>query len=165
MEYGRIETQGLDLSRVDGGEALAQARSRLEARLEHAGVELTHDPLPSLEADHDRLVSLLGQLLANAVQHGGPQLSRIHVGVEADQGAWRFSIGDDGQGLPAGERERILEALDRGEPPGSSAAVGLGLALCGRIVDRHGGRFFLEPSSSGGTRFSFTIPDRTDRRS
>lgn len=163
VEYSHIETEGLDLSPVDSGEALSQARSNLDDRLENAAVELTHDPLPSLEADHDRLVSLFEQLVANALQHGGSRLSRIHVSVEDDGGACRFSIEDDGQGIPAHKREPIADALDRGGPPGSSPAVGPGLALCGRIVDRHGGRLFVEASSMGGARFSFTIPDSSDR--
>lgn len=158
VEYSRLETQGLELSRTDSREALEGARSRLASRLEREGVQLSHDPLPNVEADGEQLARLFEHLLADLLENGGPSLSRVHVAVDETDEAWTFSFEHDGRGMPEGERERLSALFERDAPFGFERDTDPGLALCERIVDCHGGLISVGGSSSSDARFAFTIP-------
>ena len=84
---------------------------------------------------------------------------RVPVSANRLQGAWRLSVTDDGAGVPPEDRERIFELFRRGRNAESDGGVGIGLAICQTIVERHGGRIWVEDGPSGGSRFSFLLPD------
>lgn len=164
-DYAQVETLDLETSPVDSGEILDEVRSRLATQLQECGVDLTHDEMPTVQADPDQLERVFQNLLANALQHGGPELSHVHVGVEDLGPRWRFSVEDDGKGIPSGKRDRIFDVFERGPSAGSAHGVGLGLAFCERIVERHGGRIELTSEPDEGAVFSFTLPKPDDAAS
>ena len=117
-------------------------------------------PLPTVKGDPTQLGQLLQNLLANAVKFNDRPKPWVRLAADRDAGAWRLSVSDDGLGIEPKHRERIFRMFERLHPPDQYAGTGIGLALCKRIVERHGGRIWFEPREGGGIIFWFTVPDR-----
>jgi chemotaxis family two-component system sensor kinase Cph1 len=141
---------------VDCGELVAEVLRTLEPALEERGGEVTANDLPTVEADPLQLRQLLTNLIANAIRFSA-NTPRVDVQARRADGAWELCVRDHGIGVPPGEAERIFEPLHRAHP--DRAGSGIGLAVCRRVVERHGGRIWVEPAPGGGSSFRFTLPD------
>jgi signal transduction histidine kinase len=141
-------------------EGVLRGLARLIAA-EHADVR-ADGPLPTVLADPVQLGQLLQNLVANAVKFHRPGAG-AHVVVRAqrdeDACAWRISVADDGVGVPAGGEERIFRVFQRLHSREEVEGNGIGLAICRRIVERHGGTIGVRPTPGGGATFTFTLPD------
>jgi len=130
------------------------ALARLEQLLRENGAEVSYDPLPRVRANSDRLIQLLEELVRNAVTHGGHAGARVHISAARQGDQWLFRIRDNGQGVEAGDLERIFRPLERLHRTGP----GMGLAICKAIIESHGGRIWAEPPAGDGFAVCFTLP-------
>jgi PAS domain S-box-containing protein len=156
--YSRAGTSEYELEPVDVSEVLDATLLMLKTAIEESGAEVTADPLPTVLGDANQLSQLLQNLVANAIKFVEDGPPRIHVSAEKEGDEWHFAVSDNGIGIDPAHAERIFNVFQRlhgrGEYPGS----GIGLAICKRIVERHGGRIWVEPGIEGGSSFNFTIP-------
>lgn len=131
----------------------------LDAEIARTGAAVHVGDLPTVHAEPNQLSRVFQNLIANACK-SSPGERPVHVIVSSDrlEGAWRLSVTDDGNGVAPDDRERIFELFRRGRDADGDGA-GIGLAICRTIVERHGGRIWVEDVPSGGSRFSFLIPD------
>jgi signal transduction histidine kinase len=145
---------------VDTGALVEQATAALAPTIAATGATIACDPLPRLEADPDQLGLVLRTLIANALKFRGDRPPRIHLGATREPDGWRLSVADNGVGVDPAHRERIFGMFHRAHGHGEHPGSGVGLAICLRIVQRHGGRIWVEPRPEGGSVFHLTIPDR-----
>jgi len=158
LDYARVQTHGRRFAPVHLPEALGWALSNLEGALTDADATVTFDALPTVEGDTTQMGQLFQNLLANAIKFHGDRPLEIHVGVQRRPGEWQVSVRDNGIGIDPESRTRVFEIFQRLHPPDEYDGTGIGLAICKRIVERHGGEIWVEPSPVEGATFAFTLP-------
>ncbi len=144
---------------VDCGAVLAKALLNLEAAIAESGAMVTSDPLPTVVAEEVMLIQLFQNLISNAIKFRGGETPRVHISTERDGEGWLFSVRDNGIGIEPQDADRVFGMFKRlhgSEIPGT----GIGLALCRKIVERKGGRIWVESEAGRGATFKFTIPPR-----
>jgi PAS domain S-box-containing protein len=158
LRYSRVAQDELQRTSVDCAAVVERALAQLAEQGRSADASIDVGPLPTVDADEELLSLVFTNLLDNALRYADPELgARVAVHAEADGGLWLFRVSDEGIGLDYGDVERVFELFERVHPdayPGS----GIGLTICRRIVERHGGRIWAEPQPEGGTSFVFTLP-------
>ena len=132
--------------------------------MEATGASVTHDPLPEVEADEVQLVQLFQNLIGNALKFQGAQPPRIHVSAAERPGAWEIGVRDNGIGIDPQYFERIFMVFQRLHSKGEYPGTGIGLAICKKVVDRHGGRIRVESAPGQGSTFYFTLPRKEGER-
>ncbi|HEX6677064.1 MAG TPA: ATP-binding protein [Actinomycetes bacterium] len=145
---------------VDAHALVEQAAAALAPTIAATGATVACDPLPRLDADPDQLGLVLRTLVANALKFRGEAAPRIHVGATREPDGWRLSVADNGVGVEPAHRERIFRMFHRAHGHGGHPGSGVSLAICLRVVQRHGGRIWVEPHPEGGSVFHLTVPDR-----
>ena len=158
LEYSRIGTHGGAPVPTDCGAVLALVRTDLAAAIADAGTAVTHDPLPVVHADPDQVRRLLANLVSNAVKFRAEAPSRVHVAARPSGSHWELSVADNGIGVPAEHAGRVFQMFQRLHERGKYPGNGIGLAIAKRIVERHGGRIWVEPADGGGSVFRLTLP-------
>jgi light-regulated signal transduction histidine kinase (bacteriophytochrome) len=159
LAYSRVGTRGAAFAPTDCNRVVEQVLGDLSAAITEAGATVTHDPLPTVTADAGQLGQLFLNLIGNAVKFRGQAPPRIHVTAERADGAWRFAVMDNGIGLDPQYADRIFVIFQRLHTRAEYPGTGIGLAICKKIVERHGGRIWVEATPGGGSTFVFTIPD------
>jgi len=157
---GASKTLPTDATSVEG--ALAEVLFALSASIDATGAAITYDSLPQVWVENRSLITLLQNLISNAIKYRGENQPRIHISVEASGANWRFSVRDNGIGIAPEYRERIFGIFKRlhgKEIPGT----GIGLAICQRIVRWHGGDIWVESGPGSGSTFFFTLPKEPQR--
>ena len=160
LEYSKVGTKGINLQPVDFSLAVDKAVLNLKSAIEESGTVITHDELPNVRADASQLGSLFQNLLSNAIKFHGREAPRVHVSAERKENEWVFSVKDNGIGINPEAAERIFDVFQRLHTREAYPGTGIGLAICKRIVERHGGRIWVESEPGEGSTFYFTIPDR-----
>jgi PAS domain S-box-containing protein len=158
LTYSRATRLTRPRDPVDLGHTLRTAMTNLKVAIEDSGASITAEPLPTVTGDATGLTVLVQNLLSNALKFRGARPPNIHVGVERHGEEWRISVRDDGIGFDPGQSNRLFVIFQRLNPPGQFEGSGIGLAICRKIVDRHGGRIWAEPNPAGGATFYFTLP-------
>ena len=158
LEFSRVSTRGKPLERTDVGEILDNVRVNLSVAIEESGALVTSDPMPIVPADAGQLGQLLQNLVGNGLKFRNGERPMVHVGAVEGEHHWEFSVRDNGIGIDQQYFERIFLLFQRLHAKGEYPGTGIGLALCKRIVERHGGRIWLESSPGTGSTFFFTIP-------
>ena len=158
LEYSRVETRGDPFERVDLDAALEETIADLSLLIEEHDAEIEANPLPTVEGDPDQLRQVFQNLLDNAIEYSGDEPPQVHVGAERAGDRWVISVRDRGIGIDPDDAERIFEVFQRLHTNEEHAGVGIGLALCERIVERHGGDIWVDSELGEGTTFSFTLP-------
>jgi signal transduction histidine kinase len=156
LTLSRVESRERRVETVAAEGLLDRALANLEDAIEESGAEVTHTPLPEVEAEPSLIVQLLQNLIANAIKFRGHEAPRVHVAARRGPREWIFSVRDNGLGIDPAEAESIFAIFKRLHPeiPGS----GIGLAICRKIVERHGGRIWVESEPGHGSNFLFTLP-------
>jgi signal transduction histidine kinase len=160
LAYSRVDNQPLDRAPVDLAKLSEQVVGLLAAPIAECGARVELGQLPTVEGDEAQLQRVLQNLVANAVKFTEPgRPAEVELSAQREQRAWRISVADRGIGVDPAGAGRVFQMFKRlhtrEEYPGS----GIGLSLCRRIVERHGGRIWFEPRPGGGTVFHFTVPD------
>jgi PAS domain S-box-containing protein len=160
LAYSSVGTWGEALKPTACEAALEQALTNLQLALAESGAVVTHDPLPTVTADQVQLSHLFQNLIGNGLKFRSPSPPEIHVGVGRRTGEhhWLFSVRDNGIGLEPQYAERIFVIFQRLHDRDAYTGTGIGLAICKKIVERHGGRIWVESKPGVGSTFYFTIP-------
>ncbi|HEY4742606.1 MAG TPA: PAS domain S-box protein [Candidatus Acidoferrales bacterium] len=158
LAYSRVGTKGKDLLNTSSEEALQQALINLRGAIEESSALVTHDPLPAVMADEMQLVQLFQNLVGNAIKYQNPGTPRIHVSAVRSVGKkWIFSVKDNGLGIDPQYFERIFGMFQRLHKREEFAGTGIGLAICKKIVERHGGSISVESRPGQGATFRFSL--------
>ncbi len=158
LAYSRACRSNKAPAPVDCARAFRTALSNLHGAIQSSGAKVEGSELPQVLANDVEMVQLFQNLISNAIKYRSDRAPEIHVGALKKDRLWIFEVRDNGMGVPPGEQQRIFGVFQRlhgRELPGS----GIGLATCARIVERHGGRIWVESAGGGGSRFKFTMPD------
>lgn len=158
LAYSRVGSREKQLRPLNCEKVLAGALASLRAAVEDAGAVVTHDPLPTVIGDESQFNQLFMNLLSNAVKYRGERQPRIHVSATAELDAWRFAVQDNGIGIEARHYERIFEIFQRLHGKTEYSGTGIGLAICKKVVENHGGHIWVESEPGVGSTFYFTIP-------
>ena len=158
LTYSRVGTHGGAFQPTDCTAVLEQAIANLQAAIEESEAMISHDPLPTVMADAAQLLQLLQNLISNAIKFRGEDSPRVHVSAEQKGAEWILSIRDNGIGIDPQYAERIFGVFQRLHGREEYPGTGIGLAICKRIVERHGGRIWVESQTGKGSTFYFTIP-------
>jgi signal transduction histidine kinase len=158
LAYSRIGTKAKTLEPTDCEKVLEVALKDLHLAVEESKAIVTHDPLPTVMGDATQLGQLFQNLIGNSVKFRGGETPRIHISAERNGKDWYFSHRDNGIGIDPQFSERIFVIFQRLHSKQEYPGTGIGLALCKKIVERHGGRIWMESEPGHGTIFRFTIP-------
>ena len=159
LAYSRVN-RGTDSDRqpVDCDQLVETATVDLHEAIAAAGATVTHDPLPTVTGRPVGLRQLFTNLVGNAVKFRGDEPVRVHVSAARDGPTWRFAVADNGIGLDPAQAERIFEVFKRLHPRDRYPGTGIGLAICRKVVEHHGGRIWVESQPGLGATFRFTLP-------
>lgn len=155
----QASTTGKHLAKdVDAGEALGRALTNLTAAIESSGASITHAPLPWVHMHEFQLEQLFQNLIGNAIRYRNQEAPRVHVTAERNGENWKFSVRDNGIGIGARYHDQIFGIFKRLHSSSDYPGTGMGLAICKRIVERTGGRIWVESEVGRGSTFLFTLP-------
>ena len=158
LRLSRVGSGPLALAPVDAEEALGAVERSLAGLVARTGAVVTHDPLPVVLAERSGLEQVLANLVANGIKFHGEAPARVHVAAVREGPLWRFSVTDNGIGIPEADREAVFEPFRRLPTAHEIDGTGIGLAVVRRIVERHGGRVRVESEPGRGSTFFFTLP-------
>jgi light-regulated signal transduction histidine kinase (bacteriophytochrome) len=161
LDYSRVDARGKEFEPVPWESVFDEAVANLEVAIKESGAVITREALPTLVGDRVQLVQLLQNLIGNAIKFRAEDTPRIHVSAERLDGEWRFSVADNGIGIAAEDHARAFQMFERISADKSKPGTGVGLAICNKIVERHGGHIWVESQLGVGSTFYFTMPDRT----
>ncbi|MGZ8481405.1 MAG: sensor histidine kinase [Candidatus Limnocylindria bacterium] len=158
LTYSRVGTKGSPLVETPSERALAQALLNIRATIEETGAQVTYDPMPVVLADEAQLAQLFQNLIGNGIKYQHGEAPRVHVGVEGDgEGGWTFAVRDNGIGIEPQYFERIFGMFQRLHGRDDFSGTGIGLAICRKIVERHGGTISVESEPGTGSTFRFAL--------
>jgi PAS domain S-box-containing protein len=158
LEFSRVGSRGKPPARVDANVVLGAVRANLSVAIEDVGALVTNEELPTVVADQTQLSQLLQNLIANAIKFHGAKPPRIHVAASERASEWVFSVRDNGIGIDPEYFDRIFAIFQRLHVAADYPGTGIGLAVCKRIAERHGGRIWVESDPGNGSTFSFSLP-------
>jgi PAS domain S-box-containing protein len=158
LAYSRVETKGRDLLDTSSEEALQQALTNLRGAIEESGAVVTHGPLPAVQADEMQLIQLFQNLIGNAIKYQTPGVPLVNVSAAKNGGKqWIFSVQDNGLGIDSQYFEKIFGMFQRLHKREEFDGTGIGLAICKKIVERHGGNISVESKLGQGSTFRFAL--------
>jgi PAS domain S-box-containing protein len=158
LAYTRVGGSAQSFSAVDGEALLARVLGDLRLGIREQGAEVTHEALPTVHGDAGQLGLVLQNLIGNALKFRSAAPPRIHLTTRREGAQWVFSVRDNGIGIEPQYRERIFQVFQRLHPRSAYPGTGIGLAICKKIIERHGGRMWVESERGQGATFCFTLP-------
>ena len=157
LSYSRLGTRGKPFEPADCTVVFAHALANLKIAIEESGAVVTHDPLPTLLCDATQLTQLFQNLIGNAIKFRSAEPPCVHVAAEQRGAEWLFVVRDNGIGIDPQYAQRIFIIFQRLHTRVEYPGTGIGLAICKKIVERHGGRIWVESQAGQGARFCFTM--------
>jgi light-regulated signal transduction histidine kinase (bacteriophytochrome)/HAMP domain-containing protein len=158
LGYSLIQTQGKQLEPTGANEVCDEAIENLSLAIQDAGAHVIRRSLPTVHADSAQLIRLFQNLIANAIKYRSDEPPRVEITAEERSQEWLFRVSDNGMGIDPKYHERIFVIFQRLHSREEYGGTGIGLAVCQRIVERAGGRIWVESSVSAGSTFCFTVP-------
>lgn len=158
LQYSRVGRKGREMAPVDLDVAFDDAMANLRAAIEESQARVTRDDLPDVVADRLQLAQLFQNLIGNALKFKGEERPAVHVGAERHNGEWILEVRDNGIGIEPQYVDRIFDIFERLHSRERYDGTGIGLSICKKIVERHGGRIWVESDAGHGSAFRFTIP-------
>ncbi|MFC7992517.1 ATP-binding protein [Streptomyces pilosus] len=159
LTFSRVGRVLNEHQRVDLEAVMDRVLDNLGVSIEETGAAITHDPLPTVVGDASQMGMLWQNLLSNAIKFRNPGLlPKIHVSAESDGDHWEFAVSDNGIGIAAEFQEKVFILFQRLHTKDTYPGTGIGLAMCKKVVEFHGGSIKIDPEYTVGTRVVFTIP-------
>jgi light-regulated signal transduction histidine kinase (bacteriophytochrome) len=159
LELAQVNSRTANSSPVDSGKACRGAIDNLSSAIEDSGADVNCGELPMVLGDEGQLAQLFQNLIGNALKFRGPQPPVVTVdAVREVGGEWRFGVHDNGIGIDPAQHQRVFQIFQRLHTREKYPGTGIGLSICQRIVERHGGRIWIESTPGHGTTFYFTLP-------
>jgi light-regulated signal transduction histidine kinase (bacteriophytochrome) len=158
LAYSRVGRRGKEFKGVSCEIVLNQALSNLQNLIEQSGAVVTRSQLPGVKGDDIQLTQLFQNLIGNAIKFSRDRAPRIHVAAEQRGDDWVFFVRDNGIGIEPEYFERIFSIFQRLHDREKYPGTGIGLAICKKVVERHGGKIWVESEPGSGSTFYFTIP-------
>jgi light-regulated signal transduction histidine kinase (bacteriophytochrome) len=162
LAYSRVGTRGRPFEPVDTTTLVDQVTADLSVAIDEADATVTRGPLPQVMGDPLQLGQLFQNLVSNAIKFRGEMRPEVRITADREGAAWRFGVQDNGIGIDPAYADRIFVIFQRLHTRAEYPGTGIGLAVCKKIVERHGGRIWVESHPGAGTTFYFTIPARGD---
>lgn len=157
LDYSRVTTKGKPFAPVDCNDTVKAAVNNLKTAIDESSAVVDCGPLPVLEADRGQIIRLFQNLIGNAIKYSGDRKPAIRISAEHKAGEWVFSVSDNGIGIDEQYYDRIFQIFQRLHKRNEYSGTGIGLAICKRIIDRHGGRIWVESEPGKGSVFNFTL--------
>ena len=157
LDYSRVGTRGKDLEMTKCDAILKKTLDNLKKAVEESDAKVIRDPLPSVMADDVQIGQLFQNLINNAIKFSSDDPPQIHISAERNENKWIFSVRDNGIGIDPEYASRIFEIFQRLHGKEEYPGTGIGLAICKKIVERHGGNIWMESEPAKGSTFYFTI--------
>lgn len=160
LAYSKIGAREIMVAEISSENALQQALKNLRGAIEESGARVTYDALPPVQADESQLAQLFQNLVGNAIKYqSAGNVPQVHITAEnTSDGYWTFSVRDNGIGIEPQYFERIFGMFQRLHKRTEYAGTGIGLTMCKKIVERHGGSITVESQPGAGSTFKFTWP-------
>ena len=158
LTYSRVSTRARQFEATDSAKIVATAERHLQVAIEEGGAVVTQGELPIVLGDEIQLLQLFQNLIGNSIKFRGPAVPRVHLTAQPSEDGWCFCVADNGIGIAPEYFERIFVLFQRLHGRKAYPGTGIGLALCKRIVERHGGRIWVESTPGQGSVFRFTLP-------
>jgi light-regulated signal transduction histidine kinase (bacteriophytochrome) len=158
LSYSRVGSRAQPLQPIDCMAVVETVIRSLRVAITESGTHVTYDPLPTVMGDATQLMQLFQNLIANAIKFRRDKGPEIHIHAELEDGFWRFSVQDNGIGIAPEYFDRIFVMFQRLHSRSTYPGTGIGLAICQKIVMRHGGRIWVESTPGTGSTFQFTLP-------
>ncbi len=159
LVYSRVVTTGRQLEPTDTGTVVADVTRSLSASIEETGTVVTAGQLPTVRGDPSQIHQIFANLVGNAIKYRSPERPpKVRITAGREEGLWRFAVQDNGIGIEPEYHDRIFEVFQRLHTHNEYEGTGIGLAVVKRIVERHGGRCWLESTPGEGSTFFFTLP-------
>lgn len=165
LNYSRVSTRGQAFQLVDCQASVESAIANLQIAITENNAIITYDPLPQIMADPTQLTQVWQNLISNAIKFHGEKAPKIHISATRSEEettsskTWLFSVQDNGIGIEPQYQDRVFLIFQRLHSRSKYSGTGIGLAVCKKIIERHGGRIWVESQVSQGSSFYFTIPD------
>jgi PAS domain S-box-containing protein len=164
LAYSRAGTDGKALHKISSENALQEALANLRATIVESGAVVTHDSLPAITTDGTQLTQVFQNLVGNAIKYRGAEVPRVHVSATKNgDSEWIFSVRDNGLGIAPQYFERIFILFQRLHGRNEFEGTGIGLAICKKVVERLGGRIWVESQPGKGSTFHFALPERREK--
>ena len=164
LAYSRAGTNGKAYQAISSEKALLEALSNLRVSIQESGAVVTHDSLPAITTDDAQLVQVFQNLVGNAIKYRRAEVPRVHVSAAKNGGQeWNFSVQDNGLGIDPQYFDRIFVLFQRLHGREEFKGTGIGLAICKKIVERLGGRIWVESQPEKGSTFYFALPERDEK--
>jgi len=164
LAYSRVGTRGREFHEVATDAPLRRALLNLKSAIDEAGASVSYAGLPTLEADELQLTQLFQNLIGNALKFRSASVPRITVSAKEKETEWEFGVQDNGIGIEPQYFERIFMVFQRLHNKGDYPGTGIGLAICKKVVERHGGRIWVESQPGQGATFYFTLPKEQEEK-
>jgi PAS domain S-box-containing protein len=145
---------------TDANEVCRKTVATFEAKIAQSGARIDCDPLPVLAIHEVHLTQLFQNLIGNALKYCGPEPPRVHISAERSDGLWKLTVADNGIGIDPAYKNQVFGIFQRLHGGGKYSGSGIGLAICQKIVQRYGGRIWVESELGRGSRFMFTLPEK-----
>ena len=162
LAYSRVSTQARPPEAVACEQVLKDVLANLSRSIEDAGAQVTHAPLPTLYMDPLHLSRLLQNLIGNAIKYNDKDTPEVHLSATREEAGWSFALRDNGIGIAEEHIDRIFVIFQRLHHKEKYPGTGIGLAVCKKIVERAGGKLWVESEPGEGSVFRFTIPDQVE---
>jgi PAS domain S-box-containing protein len=159
LAYSRVDSRSRPFAPTAFLDVFNEAVALLESSIHDAGGQVVCDELPVVMGDRSQLVQLMQNLIGNGLKYHGDKSPNVHVSAKRDGNEWAFSVRDNGIGIDPKYHERIFEIFKRLHDQTEYPGTGIGLAVCRRVVTRHGGRIWLQSEAGRGSVFHFTLPE------
>ncbi len=160
LAFSRVGSKGKKLQNTSSEDALKIALANLREAIDESGALVTHDPLPMVMADEIQLTQLFQNLVGNAIKYHDDKVPNVHITAARNEGPqWLFSVQDDGLGIDAQYFDKIFGMFQRLHKRDEFAGTGIGLAICKKIVERHGGNISVESQPGRGSTFHFSLDE------
>ncbi|MEN8164206.1 MAG: ATP-binding protein, partial [Acidobacteriota bacterium] len=158
LRLTRLERQDLELGQVDLERVVERVLDLLEAEIKASAADISIEALPTIVADEGQMEQLFHNLLSNAIKYSGDGQPRIHLSATENDKEWRLTVSDNGIGIDTAATDRVFKMFQRLHTQEEIPGSGIGLAVCRRIANRHGGRIWVESRPDNGSAFHITIP-------